>query len=70
MAYSEVLTALPSCGVGGPNAQAAEAEKILSCAPDIVISQYEDVDKADALQSPAGRAGHHPALRPGRRVCR
>mgnify|MGYP002766665791 CR=1 FL=1 len=54
MAYSEVLTALPSCGVGGPNAQAAEAEKILSCAPDIVISQYEDADKADALQSQLG----------------
>ena len=54
IAYSEVLTALPSCGVGGPNAQAAEAEKILSCAPDIVISQYEDADKADALQAQLG----------------
>jgi iron complex transport system substrate-binding protein len=45
---------LPSCGVGGPNAQAAEAEKILSCAPDIVISEYEDVTKEDALQEQLG----------------
>ena len=54
MAYGDVFAQLPSCGVGGPNAQAAEAEKILSCAPDIVISQYEDADKADALQAQLG----------------
>lgn len=39
---------------GGPNAQAAEAEKILSCNPDIVISEYEDVEKEDALQEQLG----------------
>ncbi|MCQ2440023.1 MAG: ABC transporter substrate-binding protein [Oscillospiraceae bacterium] len=54
LAYGEGFTALPSCGVGGPNAQSAEAEKILSCEPDIVISEYEDVDKADALQEQLG----------------
>ena len=54
MVYGDTFAALPSCGVGGPNAQAAEAEKILSCAPDIVISQYEDADKADALQAQLG----------------
>ena len=54
LAYGEMLTSLPSCGVGGPNAQAAEAEKILSCAPELVLSQYEDVEKADALQSQLG----------------
>ena len=43
IAYADVFSALPSCGVGGPNAQAAEAEMILSCNPDIVISEYEDV---------------------------
>jgi len=43
-----------SCGVGGPQAQAAEAEKILACNPDIVISEYEDVEKADALQEQLG----------------
>ena len=52
--YGDVFAALPSCGVGGPNAQAAEAEKILSCGPDIIISQYEDADKADALQEQVG----------------
>ena len=52
--YGDVFAALPSCGVGGPNAQAAEAEKILSCDPDIIISQYEDADKADALQEQVG----------------
>ncbi len=50
LAYGDVFSTLPSCGVGGPNAQAAEAEKILSCNPDIVISEYEDVEKEDALQ--------------------
>ena len=43
-----------SCGVGGPNAQAAEAEKILACNPDIVISEYEDVEKENALQQQLG----------------
>ena len=54
LACEDVFAALPSCGVGGPNAQSAEAEKILSCAPDIVISEYEDVEKANALQSQLG----------------
>lgn len=54
LAFSDVFFNLPSCGVGGPNAQSAEAEKILSCNPDIVISEYEDVEKADALQEQLG----------------
>ena len=54
LAYGESFNTLPSCGVGGPMAQTAEAEKILSCDPDIVISEYEDVDKSDALQEQLG----------------
>ena len=54
LAYGDVFSTLPSCGVGGPNAQAAEAEKILSCNPDIVISEYEEVEKEDALQEQLG----------------
>ena len=54
LAYGDVFSTLPSCGVGGPNAQAAEAEKILSCNPDIVISEYEDVEKEDSLQEQLG----------------
>ena len=54
LAYGETFATLPSCGVGGPNAQAAEAEKILACNPDIVISEYEDVEKEDALQEQLG----------------
>lgn len=54
LAYSDQLTSLPSCGVGGPAAQAAEAEKILACNPDIVISEFEDVEKEDALQEQLG----------------
>ena len=54
LAYGDVFNTLPSCGVGGPMAQTAEAEKILSCSPDIVISEYEDVEKADALQEQLG----------------
>ena len=53
-AYGDVFAQLPSCGVGGPNAQTAEAEKILSCNPDIVISEFEDVEKEDALQEQLG----------------
>jgi len=54
LAYGEAFSKLPSCGVGGPMAQAAEAEKILLCQPDIVISEFEDVQKADALQEQLG----------------
>ena len=54
LAYGDVFASLPSCGVGGPQAQTAEAEKILSCNPDIVISEYEDVEKEDALQEQLG----------------
>ena len=54
LAYEEAFKNLPSCGVGGPMAQAADAEKILSCNPDIVISEFEDVEKSDALQQQLG----------------
>ena len=54
LAFGDTFNTLPSCGVGGPMAQAAEAEKILSCDPDIVISEFEDVDKSDALQEQLG----------------
>ena len=54
LAYGDTFSTLPSCGVGGPTAQAAEAEKILSCGPDIVISEFEDVAKSDALQQQLG----------------
>ncbi len=54
LAYGDTFSTLPSCGVGGPMAQTAEAEKILSCNPDIVISEFEDVEKEDALQEQLG----------------
>ena len=54
LAYGETFNSLPSCGVGGPMAQSAEAEKILACNPDIVISEFEDKDKSDALQEQLG----------------
>ena len=54
LAYVDAFSKFPSCGVGGPMAQAAEAEKILNCAPDIVISEFEDVQKSDALQQQLG----------------
>lgn len=50
----EYLSTLPSCGKGGPQAQRAETEKILSCAPSLIISEYEDVDKANTLQAKTG----------------
>ncbi len=54
LAFGDTFSTLPSCGVGGPMAQAAEAEKILACEPDIVISEFEDVDKSNALQEQLG----------------
>lgn len=54
MAFGDTFNKLPSCGVGGPMAQAAEAEKILACNPDIIISEFEDVDKSNALQKQLG----------------
>lgn len=54
LANSDRFQALPSCGVGGPQAQTAEAEKILACQPDIVISEYEDADKSNALAQQLG----------------
>ena len=54
LAFADTFNKLPSCGVGGPMAQAAEAEKILACNPDIVISEFEDVEKSDALQQQLG----------------
>jgi len=54
LAFGETFQKLPSCGVGGPMAQTAEAEKILACDPDIVISEFEDKDKSDALQEQLG----------------
>ena len=54
LAYGDVFSQLPSCGVGGPMAQTAEAEKILACNPDIVISEFEDVEKENALQEQLG----------------
>lgn len=54
LAYGDTFAALPSCGAGGPNAQAAEAEKLLACRPDIIVSEYEDAEKADALSQQTG----------------
>ena len=54
LAGAEKFNTLPTCGVGGPQAQSAEAEKIAACEPDIVISEYEDVEKENALQESLG----------------
>ena len=61
LAYKDLLNSISdSCGVGGPQAQTAEAEKILLCNPDIVISEYEDVEKENALQAALG--GNVPVI--------
>lgn len=54
LAYGDTFNTLPSCGVGGPMAQAPEIEKILLCQPDIVISEYEDTAIADDMQAKLG----------------
>ncbi len=54
LAHGDTFQTLPSCGVGGPSAQAPEEEKIRICEPDIIISEYEDVTVADNLQNTLG----------------
>lgn len=54
IAHENEFKGLPSVGKGGPLAQAAEAEAILSCKPDLIISEYEDVEQADKLQEKVG----------------
>lgn len=54
MANEEFFKTLPSCGVGGPNAQNPEIEKILSCDPDLIISEYEDVSRANSIKEAIG----------------
>ena len=54
LAFGEAFESLPSCGVGGPMAQAPDVEKILSCNPDIIISEFEDVEVATNLQEQTG----------------
>lgn len=54
LANEDLLKTLPSCGVGGPNAQSAEPTKILECNPDIIVSFYQDKEKEDKLQKDVG----------------
>ena len=54
LAFGKSFESLPSCGVGGPMAQAPDVEKILSCNPDIIISEFEDVEVATNLQAQTG----------------
>ena len=74
MVYGDTFAALPSCGVGGPNAQAAEAEKILSCTPDIIVSAPSPCWVRCSARRPALRscwplsARRPRTFRPGRRV--
>lgn len=50
MVYGNSYKELPSCGKGGPSNQAAEAEAIATCHPDVVFSEYEDASLATELQ--------------------
>ena len=54
LAFGETFESLPSCGLGGPMAQAPDVEKILDCNPDIIISEFEDKDVAANLQQQTG----------------
>ena len=54
LAFGDAFASLPSCGLGGPMAQAPDVEKILNCNPDIIISEFEDVEVATNLQEQTG----------------
>ena len=50
----DLLKNLPTCGLGGPMHQSAEADKILACEPDVVFSLYTDPKAANDLQEKLG----------------
>jgi len=52
--HKEYFKTLPSCGKGGPNAQSPELEKIMKVNPDIIISEYEDIDVSNYIEESIG----------------
>ncbi len=51
MAFADTFNTLPICGIGGPNDQKPNYDKILDCNPDIIITQYSDKDVVNTMQS-------------------
>ncbi len=51
MAFADTFNTLPICGIGGPNDQKPNYDKILDCNPDIIITQYSDKDVVNKMQS-------------------
>lgn len=55
MVNKDLFNSLPSCGIGGPTGS-ADAEKILACNPDVIISLYtSDKSAMDELQNKTGK---------------
>ena len=50
-AFESITT---TAGIGGPNKQEVETEKLVAAKPDLIISEYKDVEKADALAAATG----------------
>ena len=53
-AYKDELSSLPTCGQGGPMHQSPELEKIVSCSPDLIISDYETAEQATRMEEASG----------------
>lgn len=45
---------LPTCGEGGPMHQKPELEKIVTCSPDLIISDYETNEQAEQMEKKSG----------------
>ena len=55
MANKDAFNAISTtAGVGGPNAQTAETEKLVAAKPDLIISEYKDVEAANKLAKDTG----------------
>ena len=54
LANSAALSALPSCGSGGSDASAIDAERIRACNPDVVLSTIPDAQAAQQLSEQLG----------------
>ena len=55
-ANKDVLKGLPSAGTGGPiaNQQGPNLAKLISCEPDLIISDFETKEAAEAMEKATG----------------
>lgn len=51
---ANVFNDLPSCGIGGPNFQAPDTERLIAVEPDLIVSEYGTLDAANLMEEMTG----------------